>query len=162
MDRDEKPFTLNGIKFVPVGCRVCKAGLLIACDDPAALYDIYVKHPTHEVYLGREDEVATWSQDAEGRFGANYKDNIILRIEEAGLTIHGVPMGYRRQPELKKDLAPYTSCTAKQFMEFYATDSGVTVQFLKDHHRKPIFVQSCSQYHFPHWEMGYINEPDPS
>jgi hypothetical protein len=158
MEKAELAFDARNIKFTILPCRVCRTTVMIACDDPAALYDIVVLHPSHEVFFGK-DEVATWS-NTEGGLHASLKDDIILRITEAGLTLHGAPLGYKRASNLARDQAPYTACTAKEFMTYYATDSGVTVQFLKDHGYRSAFVRSCNQYDFPHWEMARITDDD--
>ncbi len=50
--------------------------------------------------------------------------------------------------------------TARQYLNWYAKGSGVTVKFLREAGRVPRYVSGCEAYRFYHWELGRDTDDD--
>lgn len=53
---------------------------------------------------------------------------------------------------------PIVGGRADEFMARYAADIGISVGQLREWGREPFYCSGCSDYDYPHWEMGRVTD----
>ncbi len=152
----------NGLVLRALTCKRCGQVCPVAVDEIESMKGLMVIHKkggAHSIEDEYGSKVSIW-QVLDGRVSVPMENDSIVRISkyELGMPGHAATLGYVKKADLPGDQAPYSGGTAEQFMAMYAWDSGVEVDVLREHGRTPVYVSQCSEYDFPHWEMGRVSD----